>query len=301
MRILLLLLLSLPTIAPDPSVNGVKIVTRQVTGGFSDMKTEYLTTNSLRSEWQTRAGDRSGPPMASIVQRGSTNRVFLLDLQAREYISYETDSQGAALGAKRGPVTYSPGILQVWIQSTDTGERQEIFGHMARHIITREKRIASPGACSRSSESETDGWYIDDSVMPEWRRTKKPANGVVVATMFAVSSNSSCMDKVDRLDVHRAGVDPGFPLKISTTTKIAVQEPDGGVRMVSSTWGSEVTELREGAHRFLGGRPRRGPGVDHQQRLVLVALADRGPQRRLPHLLGHVVLSADTLEDRVIG
>src|SRR5216684_1817507 len=49
-------------------------------------------------------------------------------------------------------------------------------------------------------------------------------------------------------------------------------------------------QLAEGVHRFLGGRLRRRPDVDHDQRLVGVALADGRPQRRLPHLLGHVVL-----------
>ena len=109
MRVLLLLLASLtPLLAPDPSVNGVKIVTRQVTGSISDTKTEYLTASSFRSEWQSHMLDgRTGPPMATIVQRGSTNRVFLMDLQAHEYIAMETDSQGVAPGLKHSPVTYS--------------------------------------------------------------------------------------------------------------------------------------------------------------------------------------------------
>jgi len=247
MRVLLLFLASIPFLPPDPSLNGVKIVTRQVSGATSDTKTEYLTANRLRSEWQTHIGDRTGPPMATIVQHGGTDRVFLMDLQAREYITFETDSQGMAQGVKRQPTPYSGGTLQIWIESIDTGERQEMFGHMARHIITRDKRIATPGACSRSSESETDGWYIDETVMPEWRRTKKPGNGVVVATLVAVNASGNCAGKADRIDVHRRGVDPGFPLKTTTTTKSEVPEPDGGSRLVASTWGSEVMELHEGA------------------------------------------------------
>jgi hypothetical protein len=245
---LLLIVVSLtPLMAPDPSVNGIKIVTRQVTGAISDTKTEYLTANSFRSEWQTHFGDRTGPLMATIVQRGGTNRVYLLDLQAREYIAVETDSQGVALGAKRQPIAYSAGMLQIWIESTDTRERQKMFGHMARHIITRERRIATPGACNRSSESETDGWYIDETVMPEWRRTKKPGSGVVVATVTAVNAGNNCAGKQDRLDVHRAGVDPGFPLKMSTTMKSEVPDLNGGTHLVSSTWGSEVMDFSEGA------------------------------------------------------
>jgi hypothetical protein len=82
--------------------------------------------------------------------------------------------------------------------------------------------------------------------MPEWRRTRKPGSGVVVATVMAVNAGSSCIGKQDHIDVHRAGVDPGFPLKMTTTMKSEVPDLDGGTRMVSSTWGSEVMELREG-------------------------------------------------------
>jgi hypothetical protein len=245
MPILLILLISLNAfMLPETSVLGVKIVTRQVTGGFSDTRTEYLTANRLRSEWQTHAGDRIGHPMASIIQRAGTNHVFLLDLQAHEYVAYETDAQGTMLGAKNRPVANSGGTLQIWITSTDTGERAQLFGHMARHIVTTEKRLASPGACSHNSESQTDGWYIDDSMMPDWHRPKT-AGGVVVASVFAASSGSLCLDRVDKIEVQRNGVQQGFPLKTTTTMTSEVPTPDG-TRMVASNWGSEVTEFKEG-------------------------------------------------------
>src|SRR5262245_3518339 len=110
MALLLFLMISASAyLAPDPSVSGVKIVTRQVAGAFSDTKTEYLTANSLRSEWQARQGDRSGPLMASLIQRGA-NHVVLLDMQAREYVTYDTDSQGSALGMKNRTLTPSGGV-----------------------------------------------------------------------------------------------------------------------------------------------------------------------------------------------
>jgi hypothetical protein len=246
MPILLLLLVSVvSTYFPDPPTTGVKIVSRQVTGGISDTKTEYLTANRMRNEWQTRMGDRTGPPMASIILRGS-NQVFLLDLQAKEYVTYESDPQGLGGGAKARPLASSGGILQIWIDSVDTGERLMMFGHMARHIVTREKRIASPGACSRSSESEIDGWYIDDSVMPEWHRQKKSGGGVVVASVVAFGAGSPCLDKVDAMELHHSGVEPGFPLKINTIVKSEVRGVDGSTTIVASNWGSEVTDLQEG-------------------------------------------------------
>ncbi len=242
----LLLLLSLTSLAsPPPAMNGVKIVTRQVAGGFVDTRTEYLTEDRLRNEWQTQMGDHQGPPMASIIQRGEHNRVFVLDLQAHEYMTYETDLHGAAVGANSRPVMSSGGTLQIWIENIDTGERKEMFGHMARHIITREKRIAGPGACSRDSESETDGWYIDSSIMPEWRQPKKGATGVVVASVM-MAGNDNCLNKMDKLEVHRTGVEPGFPLQVATTLKSEVTRGDGSQRGIVSTWGSQVVEFKEG-------------------------------------------------------
>jgi len=238
MSLLLFLIISTSAfMAPDSSVSGVKIVTRQVGGSVSDIRTEYLTANSLRSEWQSHSGDRSGPPMASIIQRDS-NRVFLMDLQAREYVSVGGESGSHP---REHSVVPSGGILRIWTDYSDTGERQQMFGHMARHIITREKQIATPGACSRSSESETDGWYIEDSSLPEWHRQKKISNTVMVPITLSV-----CDGKADKYEFHRKGLDPGFPLKVTTTTRFEVPDRDGVPRLMASISGSEVMEFREG-------------------------------------------------------
>jgi hypothetical protein len=231
--------------SPGPSVNGLKIVTRQVTGGFTDTRTEYLAADRLRNEWRSQMRDRVGPPMATIVMRGGDhNRIFVLDLDAHEYTAYETDARGA--GIRPRPVTQSGGVLQIFIENIDTGERKDMFGHVARHIITREKRVAGPGACSKPSLSETDGWYIDSALLPEWRQQKGNGAGVVVATEVSAGSADRCANKIDKLEVHRSGVDTGFPVKVTTTLRSEMRQPDGTQRMLSSTWGSEVVELKEG-------------------------------------------------------
>src|SRR6185437_13696457 len=231
--------------SPASSVNGVKIVTRQVAAGFTDTRTEYLAADRLRNEWQSQMRDRTGPPMATIILRGEHDRVFVLDMQAHEYTSYETDTRGTTVGIKPRPTIDSGGILQIWIENTDTGERKEIFGHMARHIITHEKRVAGPKACSKPSESETDGWYIDGSVLPEWRRDKKDNLGVVVAAEVSAGATDKCYNKMDKIEVHRTGTETGFPVKVLTTLRSQVTDADG-THMLSSTWGSEVVELKEG-------------------------------------------------------
>src|SRR5262249_1649560 len=143
MRVLLLFLASIPFLPPDPSLNGVKIVTRQVTGGTSDTKTEYLTANRLRSEWQTHIADRTGPPLgaapgphrAPLPQRGGPALVFLLALKPRKNTLLTPNPRERAKGKKPHPPAYPNGTLKIWIENTDPGKRQKMFGHMARHII----------------------------------------------------------------------------------------------------------------------------------------------------------------------
>jgi hypothetical protein len=229
---------------PNPTINGVKVVTRQMTAGMMDTRVDYITSDRLRTEWQGLP-DRPGFTMASIIQAGERQKVFVLDLQAHEYVSYETDSKGVAVGSRPRPTGDSGANLQIWINYVDTGERKEIFGHLARHIITKEKRVAGPGACSGSSDSQTDGWYVDTSVMPLWRLPKKGLGGIVVASTVAPGASGNCVDKVDRIEVHRVGEEPGFPVKLSTTLQSEVKDR-GTPRMMVSTWGSEVVELRSG-------------------------------------------------------
>src|SRR5438445_3907790 len=98
---LALLLLYFTTLTPpNPSVNGIKIVTRQVTGGFTDTRTEYLAPDRLRNEWQSQMRDGGGPLMATIILRGERDRVFMLDLNAREYVTYETGPRGSTIAMR---------------------------------------------------------------------------------------------------------------------------------------------------------------------------------------------------------
>ncbi|HET9181617.1 MAG TPA: hypothetical protein VFP59_05755 [Candidatus Angelobacter sp.] len=246
MPLFLFIILSLNSMVfPSPAVDGVKIVTRQVTGGFTDLRTEYLTPDRMRNEWQTRAGEWSGPPMASIVQRGQHDHVYVMDLQAHEYVTYETDSLAGPVRSQSKPVASSGGTLQILTNSVDTGERKKFFGRIARHIITRERRIPSPGACSLGSESQTDGWYLDASSVPEWSQPKS-GYGVVIASVVAAEPATNCQDKMDKIEVHHTGVELGFPVKVTTTVESQVPGRNGKLRMLASTWHSEILELNQG-------------------------------------------------------
>jgi hypothetical protein len=63
--------------------------------------------------------------------------------------------QPAARTAKGG------GKVTQTVVVTDTGERREMFGFQARHIITSTTWKAEPACKQTKLRSETDGWYID--------------------------------------------------------------------------------------------------------------------------------------------
>jgi len=223
-----LLFLSLPASAGD-----LKIVTRQsFNGRDTSTSTQYLS--SARSRFQSANGidNVEGHHLADIVHYGDvTNRNFILDLDAHEYTTYETDKRGIALTAKSHPAPpRTGGQLDIWIESRDTGERQELFGHTARHIITKERRVPGAASCSTASETEIDGWYIDYSVLPVWRRPEHVGTFLV---------GGDCRDKIE---VHKSGVEPGFAIKSTSTSKYLLPSSHEPVTSVSVL---EVIEFSE--------------------------------------------------------
>ena len=54
----------------------------------------------------------------------------------------------------------APTVL-VETETVDTGERRELFGRPARHVITKRGVIPLTGSRCRESQTVTDGWSID--------------------------------------------------------------------------------------------------------------------------------------------
>jgi hypothetical protein len=54
------------------------------------------------------------------------------------------------------------GVVTSTVTTKDTGERKQMFGYTARHIITTMEMKSSPDACSTvDTKMQIDGWYID--------------------------------------------------------------------------------------------------------------------------------------------
>lgn len=223
------LLMFFPTTGPT---DDLKIVTRHSFGGITTTITQYSSGSYRRQENSQGMDNVEGHHLATIVHRGDAgNQNFMLDLDAHEYVVFETDEYGVNRAAKPRPANYT-GTMEIWIESTDTGERQQMFGHAARHIITRERRVPGLGSCSSASEAEMDGWYIDDVPLPEWHQAR--SRGV------AFLAAGGCGNKPE---VHVSGVRPGFPLKVTTTTTLHQQMQGSSAKVVTSTNTMEVVEF----------------------------------------------------------
>lgn len=226
-------ILCLLSLAVPSKNNDLKIVIRESFSlGQTITSTQYLSSSNSRFEWANGPANVAGHRIADIVHYGETiNQRFMLDLDAHEYVFFETDKKGIKSGNQGIQLKHSGGTLAIWIESSDTGERRQMFGHLARHIITRERRVPGSGSCSSSSESQTDGWYIDYSSFPDWRR---PSLG----TFFVTAG--SCLDKIE---VHRSGVELGFPLKVSTTLRDNLPGPQP--KTITNLSTLEVVEFTE--------------------------------------------------------
>jgi hypothetical protein len=164
---------------------------------------------------QIFSGDIKGHHRAIIRRKGAESiQIYDLDLDAHEYVSYQTDLRGITPGAK--PIAMKP-TGKTYVINTDvvdTGERKEMFGHVARHLVTKEKQIGGPENCyGGNAETEIDGWYIDYDVMPVSQRPKPGISAHLVAHSAKIGS-IHCSDKIE---THRTGPQTGFPLKETST------------------------------------------------------------------------------------
>ncbi|MGA2184289.1 MAG: hypothetical protein ABSH47_14800 [Bryobacteraceae bacterium] len=147
---------------PVAALADSKIVFRDTVGGNEIVQTEYRQGRNMR--WDSGDG-------ANILN-ADEGRVYMLDLRNRTWTAQQAHPGALLVLAawiRRPPrVRESGKTVDVWYDTTDTGERRQMFGFTASHLVTRERRVAEPGACSASSETVTDGWYIPRKSGTRW-------------------------------------------------------------------------------------------------------------------------------------
>jgi hypothetical protein len=69
-------------------------------------------------------------------------------------------TRAAASGQQAVASQREPTVL-VETETVDRGERKEVFGHMARHVVTSRRIVPLVGAKRGADTTVTDRWYID--------------------------------------------------------------------------------------------------------------------------------------------
>jgi len=153
-----------------------KIKTRRTIMGRTMENTVYVKGARQRTE----EGGMMGMPGNTTIIQCDQKRIITLNVCTKTYMITPMDeTAGAAMspgkameseaaadaGASGAP--QKGGVLTIVNNSTDTGERQKMFGLEARHVRSSMAMEPSPDACSKTSvKMERDGWYA--SLSPQF-------------------------------------------------------------------------------------------------------------------------------------
>jgi hypothetical protein len=203
------------------------------------------------------ASERVYGPRTAIIVRPDRGKMFELNLDASQYVARPyppekprplTKAQMEALGLKApSPAQSAKPTFRIETTTKDTGERKEIFGYVARHVITTRKEAPLDGSRRRAQETVTDAWYID--LEPQFRPTiyppnwpnGKPAQGRRAHSYVSTSSpgNENPPEISDFIDIGEP--ETGFALEEIRTSRSSYTSPDG---TESQTEGKDETHVR---------------------------------------------------------
>jgi hypothetical protein len=236
---------------------GIKMTIQYGLTANPSRRTIYLRADRKRTEYQNSFGVKKadgslqsihGPHLVSII-RCDLGQNFELNLDTREYTSapYPPKPFTKEVLKARGldaPVTYASDKPTVRIETTttDTGERKEIFGHDARHIITTRKQTPLEGARSGSQEIVTDAWYID--LNQQLSCDRKWSEGKQGQAYLSTVSRKQPIDRPEFVTIGEP--ERGFALSSLMTIKSTYTLPEGTTKHSESKAETQVTQLEEG-------------------------------------------------------
>ena len=146
----------------------LKIKTRTTVQGHTTEGTTYIKGPRERTEMSYGGRGASVNIMQCDQKRAITifgNNCMVMLLGGTETTCPATPNMRDIARSMAGGEPAAPrkgGVVTISRNSTDTGERQDMFGYKARHIKTSMMMESSPDACNQSHmKMEIDGWYAD--------------------------------------------------------------------------------------------------------------------------------------------
>lgn len=122
----------------------------------------HTTTATLYTQGNLLRAEESESSRVSISDFGRKTQTFL-DMQLRRYAEMKHPEVNALESLAQWiarPPYQSGKTVNVFYDIVDTGERQQLLGQTAKHLLIRERNVAEPGACQGSYDSHWDGWFI---------------------------------------------------------------------------------------------------------------------------------------------
>ena len=237
--------------------NGIKMTIRFGQAGNWGEHTVYIAGDRKRMEFRNSEGRKKadgtlqlsyGPRLVAIT-RCDLGQMFELNLDASEHTSAPypprplTKEQIEPSGLQLPALASDKPTLRLEVTTTDTGERKEMFGHIARHIVTTRKQIPLEGSTTEPQESVTDAWYVDLN-----QRLSCDRNWPVGKTAYSYATLSvNGKHPREKVEFIAAGEpETGFAVHSVMTSKITYALPDGTWKQSDSSSEVVVTQLEEG-------------------------------------------------------
>src|SRR6185437_9587456 len=185
-----------------------KVKSRQTSGnGQTYENTSYIKGKRQRSEM-------SGGQMIMIQQCDLRRNIQIMP-QAKMYTiqPYDEPSTSSTTPNNTTAPTSQPvkkgGVVTSTVTTKDTGERKQMFGYTARHIITTMEMKSSPDACSQNNtKMEIDGWYIDAAFALDCDSARPYTN-------YKPHASGGCQDRYETKTIGVAK--KGYPVWEKTT------------------------------------------------------------------------------------
>ena len=206
-----------------------KVKTRQTSGGQTYENATYIKGKRQRTE--TNNGQMI------MLQQCDLRRNIQIMPQAQAYIVQPYDQPATSNAPNNAASTSQPnpvkkgGVVTSVVTTKDTGERKQMFGYTARHIITTMVMDSSPDACSPvKNKMQIDGWYIDAAFALECDSSQAYTN-------YRPQAGGGCQDRYETKQIGMAK--KGFPV----WEKMTMFGPDGTTESFSTI--NEVVEFSQ--------------------------------------------------------
>ncbi len=223
---------------------------------FGDMptsRTEYICGLNTRREHRDCNGRSDVVPPTNVqfeygpqhtyIQNCDLQYGFEIDMDAGVYTAWPANAYGGPAWIKPRLTTLrerSGSTVHNHTETVDTGERKTAFGYTARRVIAKN---TSRRGSELTSESESDGWYIDAPVA--WLSLHPPPKQGVFHFLHAhvVGGRGN---KRDAFKFTQDGErETGFPVLVASTNRSYSRDQYGVMRCHESSHRDEVTEFSE--------------------------------------------------------